>query len=115
MSTEKAVTTASLKCALRYGAANGQSANTLAFTLDTTPRAIRNLADELIGEGTPVCAHPKTGYYIAQSQEEVNETCEWLKSRALHGLKKVSQLRAAYHGTPDIDPLDQLEQEGAFA
>ncbi len=41
MSTEKAVTTSSLKRVLKHGAANGQSVNTLAFLLDTTPRAIR--------------------------------------------------------------------------
>lgn len=116
MSTDKAVTTAALAKVLKRGHANGQNANTLAFLLDTTPRAIRTLVDELIEAGTPVCAHPSKGYYIAETQEEVDETADFLKSRALHGLKKASQLRAAFTGAVDSDSIfNQLEQEGAFA
>ena len=95
---EKAVTTSSLKRHLRAGAANGKSVNTLAFELDTTPRAIRNLVDELIEEGTAVCAHPKTGYYVAETQEEVEGTCEYLRGRAMHSLHKISLLRHAFTG-----------------
>lgn len=113
MSTEKAVTTASLKRVLKSGAANGQSVNTLAFLLDTTDRAVRKLADELIEEGTPVCAHPATGYYIAATREEVEATYDWLRSRGLHSLKKASQLRAAFVDGGE-NPIDQLEKEGAF-
>jgi hypothetical protein len=73
-----------------------------------------HLTDELIEEGTPVCAHPTTGYYIAATREEVDSTYDWLRSRGLHSLKKASQLRAAFHDG-GVDPIDQLEQSGAFA
>lgn len=70
MSTEKAVTTAALKAALKLGAGNGQDVKSLAFVLGTTERAVRRLVDELIEAGTPVCAHPKAGYYIAVTFEK---------------------------------------------
>lgn len=112
MSTEKAVNTATLARVLKRGAANGQSVETLAFLLDTTPRAVRKLAEELIDEGTPVCAHPTTGYYIAQTWEEVEATYDWLRSRGLHTLAKASKLRAAFSG--EAVDFNQLEAEGAF-
>lgn len=114
MSTEKAVNTAALARVLKRGSLNGQSVHTLAFLLDTTERAIRKLADELIDEGVPVCAHPTTGYYIAQTFEEVEATYDWLRSRGLHSLSKASKLRAAFNDQ-GVAPMDQLEESGAFA
>lgn len=110
------VTTGALKAALKLGAANGQSVQTLVFLLDTTERSVRRLVDELIEEGTPVCAHPPTGYYIAQTWAEVEATYSWLRSRGLHSLKKASQLRAAFHDDGDgSDPIQQLKDEGVLA
>lgn len=114
MSTEKTVNTAALARVLKRGALNGQSVVTLTFLLDTTERAVRKLAEELIDEGTPVCAHPATGYYIAQTWEEVEATYDWLRSRGLHSLAKASKLRAAFN-PGGVDPIQQLEDEGAFA
>ena len=111
---EKTVNTAALQRVLKSGSANGQSVITLAFLLDTTDRAVRKLAEELIDEGVCVCAHPSTGYYIAATREEAQATYDWLRSRGLHSLKKASQLRAAFTGGEAVD-FDQLEQEGAFA
>ncbi|MDO8931850.1 MAG: hypothetical protein Q7U97_05605 [Rhodocyclaceae bacterium] len=95
--TEKQVTTAALKAALKRGAANGQDVKTLAFVVGTTDRAIRTLVDELIEEGVPVCAHPSTGYYIAATKEEVEGVCTYLHGRAMHSLKKISLLRGAFN------------------
>lgn len=106
MSTEKAVTTASLKRALRLGAANGRGVATLAFELGTTERAIRKLVDELIEEGVPVCAHPSTGYYIAQTEDEIQGTCDYLRGRAMHSLHKIGLLRSAFAGGPVGDAID---------
>jgi biotin operon repressor len=113
MSTEKAVTTERLRRVLLAGAANGRSVETLAFMLDTTPRGVRKLREELIDEGVPVCAHPKTGYYIAATWEEVEATYDWLRSRGLHTLSMASKLRAAFTNS-GANPIDQLEAEGAF-
>ena len=115
MSTEKAVTTAALAAVLKRGHAQGESAGSLAFQIGTTERAIRTLVDELIEAGTPVCAHPSTGYYIAETQEEIDEVAEFLRSRGLHSLKKASQLRAAFASTPFVDPVAQLQEEGILS
>lgn len=108
-----AATTERLKRCLLHGATNGRSVETLAFMADTTPRAIRTLTDELIAEGVPVCAHPSTGYYIADTWEEVEATYAWLRSRGLHSLKKASQLRAAFK-VGDDDLISQTDAEGVF-
>ena len=113
MSTELALPrspASALKSVLKIGNANGQDANTLAFLLNTTPRAIRTLVDDLIEAGTPVCAHPRHGYFIAQTQHEVDEAYNFLRTRALHSLKKASMLRNAFLGaTNDFDPFNPTE------
>lgn len=114
MTTEKAVTAEALRAALKRGAGNGQRAGHLAFALGTTERAIRNLTDELIEAGTPVCAHPSTGYFIAETLEEAQAASEFHRGRGLHSLKKASQIIAAFT-SGGVDPITQLEQEGAFA
>lgn len=96
MSNEKAVTKEALQLALWHGARLGQSAAFLAAKLDTTPRAIRTLVDDLIEAGVPVCAHPTTGYYIAETQKEVDETASFLRNRAVHGINKAYQLCSAF-------------------
>lgn len=113
MSTEKVVNTTALKNALKFGADNGQSAETLAFRLDTIPRVVRNLMSELRKESVPVCAHPKTGYFIAQTQAEVDSVAKWLHSRAMHSLVEEKNLRNAWNGS-GVDPIQQLEEAGAF-
>lgn len=116
MSTEKQVTTAALKAALKQGAANGQSVKTLTSLLDTTERAVRELREELVDEGVCVCAHPKHGYFIAITPEEVAANYDWLRSRALHTLNLASKLRAAFapSETGPTDPIEQLANEGIF-
>lgn len=105
------VTTATLKAVLKSGATNGQSVETLAFLLDTTPRAVRKLSGELIEEGTPVCSHPKTGYYLASTWEEIDATAEFLRSRGLSSLAKAKQLRDAFAGV--MQPQQSIEESGA--
>lgn len=113
MTQEKAVTKDSLLAKLQRGASNGQHVAALATMLDTTPRAIRNLVSELRESGHPVCAHPKTGYYIAATQEELDATCKFLHERAMHSLKLYGQLkRAVIYSMQDDFTQDD---EGAFA
>jgi biotin operon repressor len=75
------------------GAANGITAEALAAVLDTTKRHIRTLVSELRLEGIAVCGHPKTGYFIAANDAEIEDTCKFLRSRALHSLTLESRLR----------------------
>lgn len=67
---------------------SGQLANPEALE-----RSVRKLVTELRLEGHPICAHPATGYFMAETAEELDETCNFLRSRALSSLKAESRLR----------------------
>jgi hypothetical protein len=75
------------------GAGNGITAEALAVQLCTTKRHVRSLVTELRMEGIAVCGHPKTGYFIAATDTEVEDTCKFLRSRALHSLTLEASLR----------------------
>lgn len=75
------------------GAANGIAVAAIARQLDTLPRSVRTLVSELRDDGIAVCAHPKTGYYIAQTAAELEQTCQFLRARALHSLALEARLR----------------------
>jgi hypothetical protein len=51
-----------------------------------------------------VCGHPATGYFIASNREELEETCQFLRSRAMHSLVLEAKLR----GLPLADLVGQL-------
>jgi hypothetical protein len=75
------------------GEANGGSALMLATGLRTTKRHIRTLVTELRMDGIAVCGHPKTGYFIAATADELEATCKFLRSRAMHSLVLEARLR----------------------
>jgi hypothetical protein len=56
-------------------------------------RAVRKLVTDLRMEGHPICAHPASGYFLAVTSEELDETCNFLRSRAMSSLKAESRLR----------------------
>lgn len=103
------VTKDALKDRLQHGQANGKSVKTLASELDTTERAVRQLREELVDDGVPVCAHPLHGYFIATTHEEVNVNYEWLRSRGLHELSLASRLRAAFAKSTGLDQVAEEE------
>ncbi len=88
--------TSGLRKLLKRGAGNGQSVETLAYILDVNPRQIRKQVDALIEEGVCVCAHPATGYFIAEDWAEVDTTYEYLRKRGLRSLHKAAALRNAF-------------------
>lgn len=90
--------------ALRVGAHNGVSVDALARQLDTQPRHVRSLVSDLRMDGIAVCGTPKTGYYIAATPEEMEETCQFLRNRAMHSLQLESRLR----NIPMPDLLGQI-------
>lgn len=79
--------------ASHIGKDNGMPVAVLAKLLDITERQVRELVTELRMDGTAVCGTPKTGYYIAANPEELAETCEFLRGRALKSLTLESRLR----------------------
>lgn len=74
------------------GRENGIAVAALARELDITERQVRELVTELRMDGTAVCGTPKTGYYIAASAEEAQETIDFLKGRAMHSLTLASRM-----------------------
>lgn len=57
-------------------------------------RTVRKLVNELRLEGHPVCAHPADGYYLATTVEEIESTCNFLRSRAMSSLNAEARLRS---------------------
>ena len=86
------------------GKGNGISMRELEQQLDMLPRMIRSRISELREDGHAVCGTPKDGYYIAATADELQHTCEFLRSRAMHSLHLESRLRKI----PLADLLGQL-------
>lgn len=86
------------------GRANGIGAEALANALSTSERMVRSLVSEAREAGLAISATPETGYYVAETAEELAESCEFLRSRAMHSLRIEAQLRRI----PFPDLLGQL-------
>jgi len=56
-------------------------------------RLLRSVVSELRGEGIAVCAHPAHGYFIAETPDEVDLCCRFLRDRAMHSLVLEAKLR----------------------
>ncbi|MDF0377665.1 hypothetical protein [Methylophilus sp. YYY-1] len=68
------------------------SSRELAFKVDVTERKVRQLVTQCRQDGTAICGHPTTGYFIASTQQELEETLDFLRHRALTSLKLASTL-----------------------
>lgn len=68
--------------------------------LDMNARYFRALVEELRLDGHHICAHPQTGYYVAETAEELDESCEYLYSRAMCSLRQVARMRGV--AEPDL-------------
>lgn len=75
------------------GKENGIRAELISRLLDMHERFVRTKISELREEGIAICGTPKTGYYIAETPEEIEEVCQFLHARAMHSLHLVSRLR----------------------
>lgn len=88
------------------GKACGISAKDLAARLGITPRKLRKLISEARDQdGQAICGRPGTGYYMAATPEELQESCAFLEHRALHSLRLLSRMRKV--SLPDL--LGQLK------
>ena len=56
-------------------------------------RLLRSCVSELRGEGIAICADPTRGYFIAETADELDMCCQFLRSRAMHSLMLESRLR----------------------
>jgi len=67
---------------------------------DCSERDLRHMVVALRKEGHHICAHPKCGYFLAATPEELDETCEFLYRRALCSLQQVSTMKRV--SLPDL-------------
>ena len=74
------------------GADKGVSASSIAYMMQIPERRVRHLVTECREDGIAICGHPATGYYVARTTEELEDTIDFLKDRALHSLKLASKL-----------------------
>lgn len=75
------------------GRAKGISAEHLAQKIGTSERMLRDLVSRAREEGTAIVATPESGYYVAQTAEELEECCVFLRGRAMHSLMIEARLR----------------------
>lgn len=63
-------------------------------------RELRHVIEELRRDGQHICGHPSTGYYLAESDAELDETCRFLFNRAMTSLTQVAAMRRV--SLPDL-------------
>jgi hypothetical protein len=76
------------------GQASGIHVDQLAKQTGTPARVLRKLISDLRSEGTAICGTPTTGYFIAETAQELDTFCiKYLEARAMHSLTLSSRLR----------------------
>ena len=75
------------------GKSKGISAAMLALEAKIDERQLRKCVSSLRDDGVAVCGTPASGYFIARTADELEECCEFLRSRALHSLSIEAKLR----------------------
>lgn len=82
------------------GAVHGCSIEQLTYEVTCTypskegeERRVRKIVSDLREAGIAICASPSTGYFIAETAEELEGCCRFLRSRAMHSLTLESRLR----------------------
>lgn len=73
-------------------------------TSDLLERRIRQIVTDLRMDGAHICGHPGSGYFMADSPEELEHTLKFLRSRAMSSLLLESRMRQI--SMPDL--LGQL-------
>jgi hypothetical protein len=99
----------------RLGARNGATAAALVWAVTGRPstaaeeRRLRAVVEALRCEGRRICADPSHGYYLAETEDELIGTCEWLYSRAMTTLRQVAAMRRV--SLPDLRGQLRLPEE----
>ena len=95
--------------AQHLGRHKGISARLLAAQLGIPPRTLRRLISMCRErDGAAICGHPVSGYYIAVTPEDLEETCRFLEQRAMHSLRLLSRMRRM--SMPDLVGQLRLNQ-----
>lgn len=75
------------------GERNSVSGQELAAQLGIKARTVRALVLKLRENAVAVCGRPETGYFIAETSEEVETTCRLLESHGVHQLTVAARMR----------------------
>ncbi|KIO49617.1 HTH domain-containing protein [Nitrosospira sp. NpAV] len=75
------------------GKGHGISVKQLSTLVGVNPRMVRLYVSQLREDGYAVCGTPRTGYYMAETADDLEETCKFLRGRAMHSLVLESRLR----------------------
>jgi biotin operon repressor len=89
------------------GANNGITARRLSARMSCPERHVRTLVTQLREDGIAVCGKPREGYYIACNAREVEDTCKFLRGRAMQSL----HLEACLRRVPLPELIGQLRLE----
>ncbi len=87
------------------GSGNGISARDLVrkicgVSTANGERRLRMVIEALRNAGHRIGAHPSTGYFLAETDTELESTCEFLYSRAMTSLKQVAAMKRV--ALPDL-------------
>lgn len=63
-------------------------------------RFMRNVIKQLRADGYHICGTPHTGYYMAETMEELNKTCGFLYKRAMCSLTQIAAMKKV--SIPDL-------------
>lgn len=76
------------------GCDNGIHVDALAAELGIEERQIRTLVTALRDDGSAICAHPSTGYFVAETNEEMERYyLKFIEARCMTGLRQISRAR----------------------
>jgi hypothetical protein len=62
-------------------------------TSEPQERKVRQIITDLRMDGAHICGHPSSGYYMAETPEELEHTLQFLRSRAISSLTLESRMR----------------------
>lgn len=90
---------------LHQGRDRGVTGKQLACICEIGERDLRSLVAELREQGIAICATPETGYFMAVTPEELQESCKFLHDRAMRSLLQAGRMQKI--SLPDL--LGQLK------
>lgn len=82
-----------LMAAHHTGRQQGISAARLAQRMGVAERVLRLLISDAREEGIAIVGTPDTGYFVAQTPDELEACCRFLRARAMHSLVIEARLR----------------------
>jgi hypothetical protein len=75
------------------GKTNAIPPEELALELCMSLRTLLPLVHEARALGLPISCTPDVGYYVAKTSDEIDESCSFLRERALNSLRMEAQMR----------------------